>query len=88
MSYRDELQAWRNRWAAAILEGRAAAGMSQPQLARHLGTAQSTVAMWEAGRSVPMDLMKVDLIAALGLDAGGLFGPLDARPVPERLRAA
>lgn len=88
MSYRDELQAWRNRWATAIVEARTAAGMSQPQLARHLGTAQSTVAMWEAGRSVPMDLMKVDLIAALGLDAGGLFGPLDARPVPERLRAA
>lgn len=88
MSYRDELQAWRDRWAAAIVAARTEAGMSQSQLARYIGTSQSTVAMWEAGRSVPMDLAKIDLIAALGLDAGGLFGPLDARPVPERLHAA
>lgn len=57
--------------------------MSQPEMARFLHVGQSTVAMWESAKQVPNDLMKVRVIALLGLDARELFLPLKADPLPQ-----
>ncbi len=79
------LQEWRARWATHIRAARPdVLHMSQPQLARYLGTTQPTVAMWESARNVPNDLMKIRVIALLGLDPRQLFRPLDADPVRRR----
>jgi transcriptional regulator with XRE-family HTH domain len=36
-----------------ILQARAAAGLSQRELARRIGTSQPTIARWESGAQVP-----------------------------------
>lgn len=73
---------WRNRWATAVARQRTEVlGMSQTAFAAYLGTSQSTVGMWESGRSVPSDLMKIRLLALAGLDAREMFRPLEADPI-------
>lgn len=73
---------WRNRWATAIHRHRTdVLAMSQTDFAAYVGTSQSTVGMWESGRSVPSDLMKLRVIALAGLDARDLFRPLEADPI-------
>ena len=75
---------WRTRWATAIRESRVhVLRMTQHELARHLGTSQTTVGGWEAGANVPSDLMKVRVVALMALDARVLFRPLDADPIGE-----
>lgn len=75
------LREWRTRWADLIRTQRTTVlQMSQSQLARYLGVHQSTVAGWESGNGVPHDLMKVRVIALMGLDARVVFAPLDSDP--------
>lgn len=82
MNHQKARTEWRKRWSTAIATHRVEVlGMSQPEMARFVGTSQSTVAMWESGGSVPNDLMKVRVIALLGLDAREMFAPLDADPI-------
>jgi DNA-binding transcriptional regulator YiaG len=78
----EAAQEWRSRWAGVIRTQRTAVlGMTQHQFADYLGTSQSTVGMWEAGQSVPSDLMKIRVIALAGVDAREMFRPLDADPI-------
>lgn len=56
------------RFAAALTEVRQAAGVSQRELARRLGTDQSFVSKYEAGRR-RLDVVEfLRIVAALGVD--------------------
>jgi DNA-binding transcriptional regulator YiaG len=75
-------QEWRTRWATAIHAHRTGVlHMSQPELGRLLGVSQSTVGMWESGRYVPHDLMKIRVMRLMAMDPREMFRPLDADPV-------
>ncbi len=81
-SHPEALQEWRQRWATAIRQRRTETlRMSQHELARHLGSSQATVGMWETAKAAPEDLMKVRLIVMLDLDAAEMFRPLEADPI-------
>lgn len=82
MTGNDAMREWRKRWSTAIRTHRTEVlGMTQHQLAAYLGTRQSTVGMWEAGHHVPDDLMKLRVLALLGLDPREMFAPLAADPI-------
>lgn len=76
---------WRNRWATAIHAQRTTVlHMSQHDLADYLETSQSTIGMWESGKNVPQDLMKIRLMRLMGIDPREMFRPLDADPIVAR----
>jgi len=64
-----------------ILQARAAAAMSQAELAQRIGTSQPTIARWESGAQIPSvrSLVRVALATGfeleLGLKRGAKTGP-------------
>jgi len=62
-----------------VLKARAAAGMSQAQLARAIGTSQPTIARWESGSQVPSVRSMMKIAEATGFElALGLHRPADS----------
>lgn len=51
-----------------ILTARASAGLTQEQLAREIGTSQSTVARWESGAQIPSVRSLLKIADASGFD--------------------
>lgn len=66
--YRQEYEALEEEYALAraLIEARAAAGLTQAQLADRMGTTQSAVARLESGRSQPSTQTLVKVAAATG----------------------
>ncbi|SOD72954.1 transcriptional regulator with XRE-family HTH domain [Jatrophihabitans sp. GAS493] len=67
---------------------RTAAGLSQTQLAKSVGTRQTRVSDWERGAYIPKPSMIPVLAAAVGLDSLDFLGSDPAAPVLEDLRLA
>lgn len=62
-----------------VLKARAAADMSQAQLARAIGTSQPTIARWESGSQVPSVRSMMKIAEATGFElAVGLHRPADS----------
>jgi len=55
-----------------VLKARAAAGFSQSQLARRIGTSQSMIARWESGKQLPSvrTLLRIAEATGFGLSLG------------------
>ena len=51
--------------SSAVKGARLAAGLSQSDLAKRLGVTQSTIALWETGKTAPKRSMMPKLAAAL-----------------------
>lgn len=68
------------RWGLRMATLRAAAGLTQSQLAHQLGVSQAVISKWETGGSAPHDAIRVDVAAALGADPQDLFSltPVEA----------
>lgn len=56
-----------------ILQARAAAGLSQAQLAKKIGTSQSMIARWESGAQVPSVSSLLRIAGATGFDLALAF---------------
>lgn len=69
--------------ALRLLEARKAAGLTQQQLADHLGTTSGAVIRWEGGKHVPSPKHQKAMEELYGLLAGAL-SPLD--PEDEEIR--
>jgi len=54
-TYREAFDALEGEFAvaAAFIQARATAGLTQEQLAERMGTKQEVIARWEAGKSLP-----------------------------------
>lgn len=68
------------RWGAAVHHARKTRGMSQAELADHVGLTQQTISKVELGTVVPSDRTKVRLAHAIGMHPGHLFAwwePMD-----------
>ena len=64
--------------ARIVREARTAAGLSQRELARRAGTAQSVVARIESGQTSPTTETLTRLLSAAGMDATIAITPSDA----------
>jgi len=56
------------------------AGLTQAELARHLGVAKGTVAMWEMGKRTPRYQTLNHLVELLGTNVDYLLGHTDKEP--------
>ena len=64
-----------------IKRAREAAGVSRPQLARHLGVTHRAVRAWETSERRPTAEMVASIAAALNITVGSLYGENGPDPV-------
>jgi transcriptional regulator with XRE-family HTH domain len=66
-----------NASAQLIREARLRAGLTQAELAHRIGTTQSSVARWEAGRTRPSIETLTEIVSACGLEVRIWLVPAD-----------
>lgn len=63
----------RRVWARNLQAARAARGVSQERVARHLDCSAQNVSRWERGATVPRDATKLRLAEFYGIPVAELF---------------
>jgi len=79
-AYRTDYEALEGKFtlAAALIRARAAAGLTQEQLAKRMGTKQEVVARWEGGKVMPSTRTLARLAKATGTTLRISFAPSHA----------
>ena len=62
----------KGEWLLSIRELRTRANMTQAQLAKKMNVDQSTVSLWETGKTFPMRKLRKKLAKVLGCTVGEL----------------
>lgn len=63
----------RLRWAESLRVHREAAGLTQAELAKAIGSTQQRISAWEGGLTTPRDETRLRLASALGCPVYDLF---------------